>query len=81
MEWEIVSDHIPRAVIRIAIAIAKEGPNPPGIDLRDKDFQIDLFWALIADKSESSLFGTPDSDNPRYFDFWMRRGGFGSTSS
>ena len=65
----------------MAIAIAKEGPNLPGIDLRDEDFQIDLFWALIADKSESSLFGTLDSDNLRYFDFWMRRGGFGSTSS
>ena len=81
VEWEIVSDRVPRAVIRMAIAIAKEGPNPPGIDLRDEDFQIDPFWALIADKSESSLFGTPDSDNPRYFEFWMHRGGFGSTSS
>lgn len=81
VEWEIVSDRVPRAVMRMAIAVAKEGPNPPGIDLGDENFQIDSFWALIADKSESSLFGTPDSDNPRYWDFWMRRGGFGSTSS
>ena len=81
VEWEIVSDRVPRAVIRMAIAIAKEGPNPPGIDLGDEDFQVDPFWALIADKSESSLFGTPDSDNPRYFNFWLRREGFGSTSS
>jgi hypothetical protein len=43
VEWEIVSDRVPRAVIRTAIAKAKEGPNPPGIDLRDEDFQIDPF--------------------------------------
>lgn len=46
-----------------------------------EDFQIDPFLAMIADKSESSLFGTPDTDNPRHWDFWMRRGGLGSDSS
>ena len=81
VEWEIVSDRVPRAVMRMAITVAKGDPNPPGMDLGDEDFQIDPFWARIADKSESSLFGTPDSDNPRYWDFWMRRGRFGSTSS
>jgi len=75
VEWEIVPDRVPRAVMRMAIAVAKEGPDPSGIDAGDEDFQIDPFLALIADKSESSLFGTPDSDNPRYWDFWMRRGG------
>jgi hypothetical protein len=81
VEWEIVSDCVPRAVMRMAIAVAKEGPNPPGVDLGDENFQIDPFWALIADKSESSLFGTPDSDNPRYWDFWMSRDRCGSVSS
>lgn len=76
VEWEIVPDHVPRAVMRMAIAVAKEGPEPPGIDVGDEDFQIDPFLAMIANKSESSLFGTPDTDNPRYWDFWMRRGGF-----
>jgi hypothetical protein len=81
VEWEIVPDRVPRAVMRMAIAVAKEGPDPPGVDVGDEDLQIDPFLALIADKSESSLFGTPDSDNPRYWDFWMRRRGFGSEGS
>ncbi len=81
VEWEIVPDHVPRAVMRMAIAVAKDGPDPPGIDIGHQDFQIDPFLAMIADKSESSLFGTPDTENPRYWDFWMRRGGWGSDSS
>ncbi|PMD64278.1 uncharacterized protein K444DRAFT_308397 [Hyaloscypha bicolor E] len=40
VEWEIVPDRVPRAVMRMAIAVAKEGPNPPGIDVGDEDFQI-----------------------------------------
>jgi hypothetical protein len=81
MEWEIVPDHVPRAVMRMAIAVARDGPDPPGIDIGHEDFKIDPFLAMIADKSESSLFGTPDTENPRYWDFWMRRGGWGSDSS
>ena len=80
VKWEIVPDNVAQAVMRRAIAVAKEGPDPPGYEWGE-DSRIDLFLAMVANKSESSLFGTPDTDNPRYWDFWMRRGGFGSNSS
>lgn len=69
VKWEIVPDNV-----------AKEGPDPPGYE-GGEDSRIDLFLAIVANKSESSLFGTPDTDNPRYWGFWMRRGGFDSNSS
>jgi hypothetical protein len=75
VEWEIVPDNVPRAVMRVAIAVAKEDPDPPGFDRGDEDSRIDPFLALLAAKSESPLFGTPNSDNPRYWEFWMRRSG------
>jgi hypothetical protein len=81
VQWEIVPDTVPRTVMRMAITVAKEGPDPPGFDGEDEDFRIDPFLALLAGKSESSLFGTPDSDNPRYWNFWSRRDGFNSRSS
>ncbi len=64
-EWEIVPDHVPRAVMRMAIAVAKDGPDPPGIDIGHEDFRIDPFLATIADKSESSLFGTLEGSRLR----------------
>ena len=80
VEWEIVPDNVPRALIRRAIAVAMDGPDPPNYEWGE-DSQIDMFLMMVANKSESSLFGTPDSDNPRYWDYWMRRGGLGSNSS
>lgn len=57
VEWEIVPSRVPRAVMTLAIATAKAGPEPPEIDMGSEDFELDPFLALIADKSESSLFG------------------------
>jgi hypothetical protein len=81
VKWEIVPDKVPGAVMRIAIAIAKDGPDPPTIDWSDEDYSIDPFLLMVAEKSDSSLFGTPDSDNPRYWEYWMQRDGCGSRSS
>ncbi|KAF2260229.1 hypothetical protein CC78DRAFT_571365 [Lojkania enalia] len=81
VEWEIVPEKVPRAVMRIAVAIAKDGPNPPYIDWSDESYSIDPFLLMVAEKSDSSLFGTPDSDNPRYWEYWMQRDGCGSRSS
>ncbi|KIV98983.1 uncharacterized protein PV09_09264 [Verruconis gallopava] len=80
VEWDIVPDNVPRALVRRAIAVARDGPDPPNYEWGE-DSQTDAFLIMVANKSESSLFGTPDSDNPRYWDYWMRRGGFGSKSS
>jgi hypothetical protein len=81
VQWEIIPDTVPRAVIGMAITVAKEGPDPPGFNGEDEDFRIDPFLALLNGKSESSLFGTPDSDNPKYWNFWLRRDRFNSRSS
>jgi hypothetical protein len=81
VEWEIVPEKVPRAVMRIAVAIAKDGPNPPYIDWSDESYSIDPFLLMVAEKSDSSLFGTPDSDNPRYWEYWMQRDRRGSRSS
>lgn len=81
VEWETIPDNVLRAVMGMAIAVAKGGPDPPGFDRGDEDSQIDPFLAMIAAKSDSPLLGTPTSDNPRYWGFWLERGGFDSASS
>ncbi|KAH8692531.1 hypothetical protein GQ44DRAFT_780093 [Phaeosphaeriaceae sp. PMI808] len=67
VEWKIVLDKVPRAVMRIAVAIAKDGPSLPTIDWSDEDYSIDPFLLMVAEKLDSSLFGTPDLNNPRYW--------------
>ena len=60
--------------------MAKDGPEPPNFEWGEGS-HIDPFLMMVATKSESSLFGTPNSDNPRYWDYWMRRSGFRSDNS
>ncbi len=43
------------AVLRMATAVAKEGPDTPGFAVGDEGFQKDTSLALIADESESFI--------------------------
>lgn len=65
--WDIFPDNIPRVLLTKAIAVAKEGPDPPGFER--------------GEESEKSLFGTPESDNPKYWGYWLAGGAPDSTSS